>query len=140
MVLGAASFMSLMTIPAQATKVAEVGRNPASLPDSRDSIHPLQVNLSKLEDISWDCKSKNPNSVLSATHFRMKGKTACRGQAIKELKIKNLSNGFTATVFANEKGFLTDFIDLQVGANDVQLEYLDYKGKLTTTSWTVLRQ
>lgn len=139
LILGGASFISVMTVPAQAIKAQEVARNPASLPEPKDPAQPQPTHFSKLEDYAWDCKPKT-QSEIHATHFRIKGKTVCKGQAMKEIKIKNLSNGFTATVFANEKGFLTDFIDLQPGANDIRIEYLDKLGKSTTADLTVLRK
>src|SRR5436853_202278 len=111
LILGGASFISVMSVPAQAIKAQEVARNIASLPEPRDPAQPQPTHFSKLEDMVWDCKPKGQSEVR-ATHFRLKGKPTCKGQAIRELKIKNISNGFTATVFANEKGFMTDFIDL----------------------------
>lgn len=138
--LGGASFVSVMSIPSPATRAQDLARNPASLPVPGDLAQPEPAHFSKLEDYQWDCKAKNQNSEIRATHFRIKGKTFCRGVAIRALKIKNVSNGFTATVFENEKGFLTDFIDLQPGANAIQIEYSDKQGKALTADLTILRQ
>lgn len=138
--LGGASFVSVMAVPTQAVRAIEAVRNPASLPESHDSLNPAPVNLSKLEDLTWDCKNKNFNVELAATHFRLKGKAYCKGQPIKDLSVRNLSNGFTASIFTNEKGFLTDFIDLQPGANEIRLVYNDRTGKASEVSLTILRK
>lgn len=138
--MGGASFVSVMTVPAQAIKQQETARNPASFPEQSPSMtKPEQTHFSKLEDLAWDCKGTQ-NSEMHATHVRLKGKTVCQNQTIKEIKIRNLSNGFTATVFANDKGFLTDFIDLQVGANNIKVDYVDKQGKSITADLTVLRK
>lgn len=138
--LGGASFMSVMSIPTPVVKVTEAVRNPASLPTAVQETQPQSNTLSKLDVMNWDCKAKNLNSEITGTHLRLKGKSFCRNQAIQEIQVKNRSNGFTATVFENEKGFLTDFIDLKPGANDLSVEYTDQKGETQISSFTIFRK
>lgn len=135
-----ASFVSIMTVPVQATRAAETVRNPASLPPVTDTQEKPSTNWSKLEALQWDCKSKSQTTTISATHLRLKGQPFCRGQKLPDMKIVNKTNGFTASVFVNEKGFLTDFINLKPGHNEILIEWTDAKGKTGQSELVIERK
>lgn len=71
--------------------------------------------------MGWDCSSKNQVIRLSQVEqLRLSGK------CLKDLKrIVNQSNGYTANIFQLKDSATTDYLSLNSGSNQLQLEWLD---------------
>ncbi|MGE0526968.1 MAG: hypothetical protein AB7G93_04085 [Bdellovibrionales bacterium] len=96
-------------------------RLPASLPGvftpEVKSVGPIRMDVHKLG--CWDQAGSQLIDV-SARWVRLTGKTCDSGTRAETVTVRNLSNGYVATVFAAAPGELTtDFIPLQVGRNEI---------------------
>lgn len=138
-ILAIASFQSVMSIPRNWVE-AERARQPASLQPTGEDVGTVLANRSRLEALTWECGTTDQRAETLGTHVRLSGPSHCEKQKLRELKITNASNGFTATVFINEKGFLTDYIDLQPGENQLTIEWKEAKGKVASRQLTVERK
>lgn len=131
------SLKGILTVP-DGLLVASTGeRGPASLvagasPESAGA-------AGELETLTWDCRQKSEIPVVKSTHVRLKSKY-CDRTTNPDVRIKNLANGYTASVFAAAKGFSTDFIDLREGLNEISIEWKNAKGESVSHAFTIRRE
>lgn len=97
------------------------GRQPASFGGVSDATG--RRDETRLETLVWDCQDLGPEaSRTSGSHIRLKSRF-CDSGPVQQLSVKNLSNGYTASVFVDSKGFSTDFIDLREGENEIEISW-----------------
>lgn len=80
--------------------------------------------LSRPVTLTWDLPGGDLSREIEGTHLRLKGAT--KNNRLDS--VTNGSNGFTASVFLNGADFTTDFIELNEGVNEIQIEGADAKG------------
>jgi hypothetical protein len=136
--LGLGSFLNLVKAPdrALAAKNSEIGvRIPASVPGELLSQAPASA-LNSLENLEWSCGEGTKNIEVSSHRIRVKG----RGCGKESLSITNETNGLVATVFNGEKGYSTEYMDLNPGKNDLHVKWQNKKGLLQSVHLTVHRK
>jgi formate dehydrogenase assembly factor FdhD len=109
----------------QKIEIAQVSqRGPASLSNQKQ----LPVyKFSKSVTLNVTCEDKQKTQEVFGAHLRLVGQP-CNNT--KEIQIKNISNGFTASVIYTKKSnFTTDYIDLSEGENLIQVERIDDYGQ-----------
>jgi hypothetical protein len=100
----------------------EAPRAPASA-----SVTPMISATEKIATFKLNCKDKSPSQEVSSNYLRIFG-SLC-GLDSESVQITNSSNGFQASIFMSENdNFSTDFIDLQEGENQLQVNFLDADG------------
>jgi hypothetical protein len=92
----------------------------------------------KILTIEWDCQTiKKQKKLINVTQLRL------NGSCLRDIKkITNKNNGYTANLFALEKSFTTDFLSLEVGANILNIEWVDgaSANRVTSLEITVEKQ
>ena len=132
--------------PAEDPSLGPGARVPASLPVSivaqalaaRDRVHNPQEQASTL---SLDCYRDMPSQTTSSGRLlRLRGRLCSGGQA-RQLHVRNLANGFVATVFISPEAsdaFTTDYIHLSPGDNVI--EFRDHENSPVAAKMTVAYQ
>jgi hypothetical protein len=125
-------------------------RLPASLPNRLPETLPSVFAAPKIaEPIAMDvivlpCWDKQDTMIksTSARWLRLTGKSCFQLPSNGEdIMVRNLSNGYMATVFAPVAGNLTtDFIPLQPGRNEIQIRFETEPGVLFESQFTFVRQ
>lgn len=87
-------------------------RGPASLT--------AQMNVVELP--CWDRDVGGPQTI-GARYVRLTGRACGRGRGADGFSVRNLTNGFEATIFASGRGLTTDYIPLAAGGNDVVIAF-----------------
>jgi hypothetical protein len=107
------------TLTPEGRAPASIKKNPDLFPRSINKIknfsysNELVINLACNND-SLTIKTKNESAILTGNHCLK----------LDQLKIINLSNGYTASIFEiAEKKYKTDLIPLTVGANKISVAY-----------------
>lgn len=83
-------------------------------------------------DLSCDKKglSKKFKQTVAGHVIQLRGKICTPNLKESEIEIINNSNGFTASTFGNGSNkYLTDFIQLQKGDNEIVIRYRESSGK-----------
>ena len=116
-------------------------RLPASLPEQLQpttkvlppiDMHVLPVNC-------WDVKDSAARETGSRW-VRLTGK-ACQIEGNSEnVSVRNISNGYTATVFAASGAMTTDFIPLQMGRNEILVRFETSRGVSVESQFVLSRQ
>lgn len=71
--------------------------------------------------MDWDCSAKN-----QVIHLNQVEQLRLSGKCLKGVKkIVNHSNGYTANIFQLKDSATTDYLSLNSGSNQLQLEWLD---------------
>jgi hypothetical protein len=105
---------------------------------SKVSRSPASLRQTKTVEIGCSVQTKRaPQSVTQTKRFfsqeslmRLRGKTCLHGSGFQMVKISNLTNGFTAAIFAeNSNEFQTDFIQLNRGLNELVFELQNKDGE-----------
>ncbi len=99
-------------------------RDPASLKNNQDVVV-SQINwieMNRVTTINWDCKSKKTFNLSHVAQARLTG--PCLGFA---KSIKNLSNGYTASLFSLRKNLKEDVAQSTLSMSD--LNSLDLQPK-----------
>ena len=129
--VGAPAFFSLVQEPKQVVQVSQaepLARSPASL--SEEGSQGLQLAKNTSLDLTCDAAEKIED--VQANYLRLKG-SPCLDSEVGEITVTNKTNGFTAEViFTQDSKFTTDFIDLKVGENKIEIETLGKNGTKTT--------
>jgi hypothetical protein len=118
---GSVSLSSLVRLPASL---------PARLPEQLPAVfatsagkapEPVRMDVVKLD--CWDMRASNPRRE-AAQWVRLTGKPCQSDVPAAAVSVKNLSNGYAATVFEDGHGRLTtDFIPLQKGRNSILIRF-----------------
>lgn len=116
-------------------------RLPASLPQQlgpsgAKPMEPIRMDTLALD--CWDRPERKPAKV-AARWVRLTGKT-CQGvSASDKISVRNLTNGYVATVFdASSSVLTTDFIPVEVGHNEIQVR-LQGEGVTSETDFVLER-
>ena len=86
--------------------------------------------------LDWDLSAHEFAKEVDGTHLRLKGFQ----KGMKTESIVNLSNGFTASIFASGAEFTTDFIELKEGANEIKVNVTDAHGRKMTKKIEITRR
>jgi hypothetical protein len=90
--------------------------------------------------VDFQCSSKEQIFEVDGTLVRIRGGD-CLNPNWTQYTLQNTSNGFTGSlIFVKNKGFTTDFIELQEGANQFSLQAIDENGKKVTQNFVIRRQ
>lgn len=140
-----ASFV-LSTRPEQATSGAlmNLARLPASIPTNVFSPAPHvyeKVRMDVVKVACWDGAQEGVDArEVQARWIRLTGKGCDKGNA-KVLSVRNLSNGYAATIFdGKENALTTDFIPLEDGPNKIQIRFEQTPGVTLENQFTFLRR
>jgi hypothetical protein len=105
--------------------LANLVRLPASLPAKIPGMQPIvkimePIAMDVVRIPCWD-KAEMGENPTSARWVRLTGKACDKNAEADEVSVRNLSNGFSATVFPTQvkKSLTTDYIPLQAGKNDI---------------------
>lgn len=119
------------------TKTGIAGR---AVPSSEGSRFPASLPLVKPRAlVEVFCNRKGQRIETSEAQVRLK-LVGCQGSQKKQLAVKNLTNGFTASVFKDKETLSTDYIDVVKGENSLRIEILESKTSVTETDFAVFSQ
>jgi hypothetical protein len=122
-------------------------RLPASIPGQllaspQDNAAAIpKVRMEVLRVPCWD-KQKAEIEGTSAKWLRLTGR-ACQTESVdaKSVTVRNLSNGYVATVFTGaDQDFTTDFIPMQAGKNDIQIRIETAPGAQIESHFTLMKR
>lgn len=108
----------------------------SSIPVFKQNLTGLQPPPRSMEIIPMDvvrvpCWDRAPGTArqTGAHWVRLTGKS-CQSQADADtITVRNLTNGYVATIFStSSEGLTTDFIPLQAGNNDILIRYAQPEG------------
>jgi hypothetical protein len=127
LVLGVVLRLDLTTRPLdvvaydhQTVIAPRAGRDPASVPSEAENLSGWK-EPDHVATIEWDCLQKNKSKP-----FQNIAQVRVTGNCLKDVKsITNNNNGYTANIFKIEKGFTTDYLGLEVGTNQLKIEWQD---------------
>lgn len=80
------------------------------------------VQMNVMDVPCWNRLGTEPRSA-AARWVRLTGKACASDVSVEGITVRNLTNGFAATVFATGPGLTTDYIPLNDGTNDVVIAY-----------------
>lgn len=116
-------------------------RLPASLPEqlapTTKVLPPIDMNV--LAVPCWDMKDGAQRDT-GARWIRLTGKACHVDGNAENVSVRNLSNGYAATVFAAADAMTTDFIPLQNGKNDILIRFDSSPGVSVESKFTFSRQ
>ena len=146
--VGVPAMHSMMQMPTELVVGEEVielstGRSPASV-DTQFKASNYEIrNTIKAKSVTVDfnCKSKDKNFVqeTDGNLFRLKS-DACLNEKWKDVSIYNKTNGYTAAVIFVNRGFTTDFMDLDEGENKLVVSGVNEHGQSIEHLLTVKRR
>ena len=124
-----------------ATPLETLIRLPASLPGvvqpTTKVLPPIEMNVAAVN--CWDMKD-DASRETGARWVRLTGK-ACQFQGNSEnVTVKNLANGYAATVFDAGGRMTTDFIPLQMGKNDILVRFSSGRDVAVESRFVFTRQ
>lgn len=114
-------------IKKQKTDVAQhLSRGPASIEMIQEKLPAYK--FSKSLSVVLTCDDEHSLEQVFGSHLRLLG-TKCYQST--QVIVRNVSNGYTATIFDTAKdSFTTDFIELSSGENVIEIEHLNNQGIL----------
>lgn len=129
----------------QADALSSLVRLPASIPGQISGMappakvaDPIEMDVVKLP--CWD-RAEEPARDISARWVRLTGKVCQNAGEAESISVRNLTNGFSATVFTTlDKGMTTDFIPLQVGPNAIQIRFDQGQGVAKESQFSLVRE
>lgn len=135
------TYQSLVSAPKSNDKKVSVvedtvvDRSPASVNSSAQNLVALQESAGPVL-VDWSCGKPVHDKTTNASQLRLAG-----DKCAKETSIVNKTNGFTASVLPlDEKRMTTDFIDLKIGENVIEISDTDAKGKVSVRQFKVTRR
>lgn len=124
-----------------ATPLEALIRLPASLPTqlapTTKVLPPIDMNVVALP--CWDVKDGAAKGT-GARWIRLTGKACQVNGNAENVSVRNLSNGYTATIFPASGALTTDFIPLQMGKNDIMIRFESSRGVRVESQFTFSRQ
>lgn len=129
--LGFFAFMGLYeTTPMQMIESQITGRSPASV------VSPLKST----EVLNIDCSNFAQELSVPAHHVRLEGYMCDKVLDFNKVQIQNVTTGKVATLFNSGKSkYMTDFIQLVEGKNQISLSYVMKDQKSKTLDLTIVR-
>ena len=99
-------------------RVTSILRGPASVKSARREAARMNV-------VNFPCWDKDLSAppVVGARYVRLTGGVCRTGRQADEITVRNLTNGFEATVFATGANLTTDYIPLSAGGNELVIAY-----------------
>lgn len=130
-VFGFIAFMGLYeTTPIQMIESQITGRGPASVA--------ANVKMKSVEILQIDCASFNQEVPVSAHQVRLEGYLCDNNNS--DVSIRNETTGKSATLFNKGKSvYMTDFIQLASGKNQITLSYIAKNKQLKKVDLTVIK-
>ena len=130
---GLMAFMSLYeTTPIEMIESQIAGRNPASVASA--------AALKATEVLQVDCSSFAQEISVPAHQVRLEGYLCDKTSDQKKVSIRNETTGKTATLFDRGKSkYMTDFIQLADGKNEISLSYPIKDQKLKKIALTLIK-
>jgi hypothetical protein len=130
-VFGVFAFLSLYeTTPIQMIESQITGRNPAS----------VAAPLKSTEILNIDCSNFAQEITVPAHHVRLEGYLCDKIPNPSDVRIQNVTTGKDATLFKSGKAkYMTDFIQLVNGKNQITLSYMMKDQKTKTLDLTIIR-
>lgn len=120
---------------------------PSQLPDSLPGVfaptikinEPIEMEVVKVP--CWD-KSDDGDQETSARWIRLTGRPCQLSHGSEDqVSVRNLTNGYSATVFANQaSGMTTDFIPLREGKNEILIRFEQTPGAALESQFTFYRE
>lgn len=104
-------------------------RLPASLPSQIPGMQGAATRANDpiaMDVVNIPCWEKTEAAAYetSARWVRLIGRNCASAIPIDSVSVRNLSNGYVATIFPTEnRNMTTDFIPLQSGTNDIQIQF-----------------
>ena len=119
------------TTPIQMIESQITGRGPASVAAS--------VALKSVQILKVDCASFVQEMAVPARQVRLEGYLC--DQNAKNVSIRNETTGKSATLFSRggKAEYMTDFIQLKEGKNQITLSYLSKKNEPKKFDLTIVR-
>jgi hypothetical protein len=126
--------------PADVSALGVLVRLPASLPaklqPSTKTLQPIKMDIMKIA--CWDGKDLTERGT-DARWVRFTGHP-CGTQNSAGVTVKNLANGYAATVFTSHgEELTTDFIPLQMGRNDILIRFENEPGSVFENQFAINR-
>ncbi len=120
------------TTPIQMIESQFTGRGPASVG--------AVAAIKSIEVLQVDCANFAQEIVVPAHQVRLEGYLCDKNTDQKSVTIRNETTGKTATLFNKGKeGYMTDFIQLKGGKNQITLSYLSKKNEKKKIDLTLVR-
>lgn len=129
-----------LAAPADVSALGVLVRLPASLPGklqpSTKTLQPIKMDIMKIA--CWDGSDQGERGT-DARWVRFTGRP-CGKQNMETVTVKNLANGYSATVFASSaKDLTTDFIPLQMGRNEILIRFENEPGSSIESQFAINR-
>lgn len=111
---------------------------PAKLAPSTKTLQPIKMDIFKIA--CWDVQGGAEEvRATDARWIRLTGRP-CQNQNRESVSVRNISNGYAATVFtAGAKDMTTDFIPLQMGKNDILIRFESEPGSVLESQFAINR-
>lgn len=130
-----------------ADALSKLARLPASLPSQLPGgvfSAAKPVAAAQMEILELPCWDKQESDVLDSGSrwLRLKGRTCHMPVLGDSMTVRNLTNGYLATVFNSERPgeLTTDYIPLQEGKNDILVRFETEPGVLMESQFTLIRE
>lgn len=139
-----ASFI-LSSRPEQASNNAlmSLARLPASLPANVFSPSKHVFEKVRMDVVKVACWDAGAGAVdvrdVQARWVRLTGRGCDKGN-MKVLSVRNLTNGYAATVFEGAEQHTTDFIPMELGQNKIQIRFEQAPGVTVENQFTFSRR
>lgn len=134
--VGFGSIFNMVQAPEVRAQVHASSRVPASVSSVKALADEIPVSaLKTIETLDWSCGDQAKTVSVTAPRVRIVGK-AC---APASLSILNETNGLSATVIEGEKGYSTDYVELNPGQNQFAVNWTDKKGRAQKTLITIIK-
>ena len=121
-------------------------RLPASIPSQIPGIAPVvrimdPIAMNVVNVPCWDEANEDAGET-SARWIRLTGKSCQENSDAESVSVKNLSNGFSATIFstAGRASLTTDFIPLLQGQNKILIRFRREKGATVENQLSFVRE
>lgn len=132
------------SIPAQIPGISNIPGLQKSLPGvafappTSRAAPPIEMDIVKVP--CWD-KTDEVENETSARWVRLVGKNCESDASSDTVTVRNLTNGYVATVFPTQlKGMTTDFIPLQAGKNEILIRFNQGAGVTTESQVSFIRE
>ena len=122
----------------QSDTLSNLVRLPASLPAHLSVERPKQepIRMDVVNIPCWDKSEPEPH-VTDARWVRLTGQVC---QNAGEVSVRNLSNGYSGTVFSSKTSMMSDYIPLDKGDNEIMVRFQESPGVISESQFTFKRQ
>ncbi len=118
-------------------------RSPSSVKISNEQIKPIlessDKNFSPIFDLHWNCDSMEQSLYKNVTKIRINS-SHCLKKGLRLTKVKNITNGFDASLFYHKNYLTTDYIELDKGKNEISFVGLNDRQDVIKEKIVLLRK